>query len=104
MLPLTEATHARIRALFPPEQQSHVIHRLEEQCGNNLPMRANATPESAERIRHAVLKLSEGNLDKFENSLAIANRDWRDALVWAGFGNNLEAHKQWFPDPRKPTS
>lgn len=102
MVPLTEATLARIRALFPPGQQAHVARVLEEQCADNLAFQQHTTPERAERIRHAVLKLSEGNLDKFTRSVAIANRDWRDALVWAGFGNNLEAHKQWFPEPHKP--
>ena len=99
MLALTEDTLARIRVLFPPEQQQYVASILEEECGNNLPFRENATPETAERIRFAVLKLSEGKLEKFIKSVVIAKRDWRDALVWSGFGNNLEAHKQWFPTP-----
>ena len=102
MVPLSEATLARIRAIFPPEQQAYVIKLIEEQCADNLPFQENTTPQRSERIRHAVLKLSEGNLDKLTDALAIAQRDWRDALVWAGFGNTLEAHNEWFPAPRDP--
>jgi hypothetical protein len=49
-----------------------------------------------ERIRFAVLKLateSEAGLDAAVN---LANTDWRDLLMSAGFGKDLDAHEKWY--------
>jgi hypothetical protein len=35
-----------------------------------------------ERVHLAVLKLSEGNLEKLQSFLAIAKEDYRDILAW----------------------
>ena len=40
-----------------------------------------------ERIFLAIIKLSEGNLVKFQKAFDLAKEDWRDVLVAAGFGN-----------------
>jgi len=48
-----------------------------------------------ERVRFAALKLSEGNTDKLLRAAQLAQRDWRELLVPAGFANDAEAHKSW---------
>ena len=58
---------------------------------------ANAEKQSLERIQAAVLLLTRGDIDRLEESVRIAERDWRDALVWSGMGNadwshQLESH------------
>ena len=94
MTPLTARTQRLVRMIFP-QSSSEVETLLAKECGQNLPFCENSTPESLERIRFAVLKLSNGDLTKFEEAFNFAKRDWRDVLVWAGFGNDLDAHKKW---------
>jgi len=50
-----------------------------------------------ERIRFAVLKLSEGNIEKLVQGIELAQTDWRDLLMMAGFGEDVEAHDKWKP-------
>jgi len=83
--------------MFPSTHQAAVAELLESQCGNNLPFLANETPESLERVRFAGLKLSDGHFAKLRDAVKLANRDWRDLLVAAGFANSLDAHKRWTP-------
>lgn len=97
MLRLSEPTTARVRALFSPEDLGRAIRLLEEDCGANLPFCESATPESAERIRFAALKLSRGDLGELRSIVEHARIDWRDVLVWAGFGDDVEAHRRWWP-------
>jgi hypothetical protein len=97
MLRLSDATTARLRALFSPAEQAAAIRLLEEDCGASLPFCEAATSESAERIRFAVLKLSRGDLGELRSSVEHARIDWRDVLVWAGFGDDVEAHRRWWP-------
>jgi len=97
MLRLSDPTTARLRALFVADEQEAAIRLLEEECGVNLPFCESATPESAERIRFAALKLSRGDLDELRSMVDHAKIDWRDVLVWAGFGNDVAAHHRWWP-------
>jgi hypothetical protein len=50
---------------------------------------------AGERIRLAVLKLSNGNLEELRRAITEARQDWRDVLVWAGFGDSGTAHRRW---------
>jgi len=34
----------------------------------------------------------------FCDAVHLAKADWRDLLVSAGFANDINVHKQWFPD------
>jgi hypothetical protein len=43
-------------------------------------------PDGRERVLAAILVLTRGDSDRLEESIRIAERDWRDALVWAGLG------------------
>ena len=97
MPPLTVETDRRIVLLFPPEQWEIVRSLLVEECGNNLPFCENSTDLAMDRCRFAVLKLSNGNLDKLRSALLLAKQDWRDLLVAAGFAERLEAHRSWLP-------
>ena len=70
-------------------------------CGANLPLWRETDPRGLERIRFAALKLSDGDLGELRRAVEIANVDWRDVLVAAGFGHDPRAHELWFPAPRK---
>jgi hypothetical protein len=56
---------------------------------------------SLERIRFAALKLSAGNLEALRSAVGLANRDWRDLLMAAGFGRDVDAHRSWHPGEPK---
>jgi hypothetical protein len=93
---LTPKTVQLVERLFPPEHREEVCELLARECGDNLPLTGPPTPGAGhERIRFAVLKLSEGNLTKLHEIVNHAKIDWRDVLVWAGFGNSLTAHEEW---------
>jgi hypothetical protein len=47
----------------------------------------------------ASLKISAGDVNKFMEAAGLARRNWRDMLMWAEFGNDLEAHLTWVPKP-----
>ena len=97
---LSPETERRIRLLFPPNERDVVRNALFEQCGNNLPFLDKLDDVQLERFRFAVLKLSEGRLDKLAQAIALAKTDWRDLLVAADFADDPHAHLQWFPEGR----
>jgi hypothetical protein len=90
-------TERRIALLFPPDQRELVRAILSEECGNNLPFLNDLDEVKLERFQFAALKLSAGHLDKFDHAIALAKRDWRDLLMAAGFGEDVNAHASWLP-------
>ncbi|WP_415878139.1 hypothetical protein [Methylomonas sp. TEB] len=95
---LSAETKRRIDALFAPSQRDDVARLLQDECGNNLPMLENFDEVQLERFRFAALKLSTGSLPKLHDAVHLAKVDWRDLLVAAEFENDINAHKQWFPN------
>ena len=69
-----------VRREFPDEEADAVIARL-----GTLDL-ASAQKQSLERIQAAVVLLTHGEMERLEESVRIAERDWRDALVWSGLG------------------
>lgn len=97
MVDLSHATWERVRVLFPPAQHDEVAAILQNECGNNLPFLGKETAEGLERCRFAALKLSRGRMDGLREAVRLANTDWRDLLVAAGFADSVDAHKNWKP-------
>ena len=95
MTDLTPLVQNHILRLFPLEEQDEVTHLLQEDCGAALSHTDNASPECFERVQCAALKLSEGRVDKLYDAIALAQTDWRDLLVSAGFAEDPLAHKDW---------
>jgi len=100
MPPLSPETLARVEVLFAPEQREAARAMLENECANNLPFCERSDMFALERIRFAALKLSAGSLAGLEREIEQAKRDWRDTLMAAGFGLEVNAHHRWFPEPR----
>ena len=71
---------------------------LRTDCADNLPFCEELTAASLERIRYAVLKISGGSVSKLVDAVLLAQEDWRDALVAAGFGDDSSAHETWWPN------
>lgn len=92
---LSRDTWRLIQAAFPLEQQEEVARLLVEECGNNLPFLEEIDAKGLERYRFAALKLSQGDIDKLLEAVVLAQIDWRDLLVAAGFGYSVDAHAIW---------
>ena len=69
MIELTDATRQRVRRVFDEAQWEQVEKLLREQCGTNLLFVQNSLVDLAERIRFAVLKLSQGDLTKLQRAI-----------------------------------
>lgn len=92
---LSDRTWKMVRKMFSARQQEEVRQLLEVDCGNNLPFCENLDEVGLERVRFAVLKLSNGRLDALRRAIQEAQRDWRDTLMAAGFGFDVTEHNRW---------
>ena len=101
MVPLSPATVLHIEKLFRPEDRDAAESLLRDECAENLPLCEGTDPIKSERIRFAVLKLSQGKLDGLLKWIEAAQVDWRDVLMAAGFAHSVDVHEDW--DPRSPS-
>jgi hypothetical protein len=95
--PLSPETEYRIATLFPAEQRVAVRNLLLLECGNNLMPHTPLDSAAMDRFRFAALKLSGGDWKKLQAAVQLAQQDWRDLLMAAGFGHDPEAHRTWQP-------
>lgn len=98
---LSRDAEERVASMFDRAEREEVRQMLIEQCGNNLPFCEHLDSEALDRCRFAVLKLSDGDLEKLRKAIALARQDWRDLLVAAGFANDTTGHNRWFPDKKR---
>jgi hypothetical protein len=96
--PLTDRTLRVIESLFSRDHHEAVRNVLEQDCGTNLPFCERQDALGLERVRFAVLKLSDGDLEQLRITVEQAKVDWRDVLVGADFGYSLDAHDRWAQD------
>lgn len=82
-----------IESLFTPNERKTITNMMIDEC--NAEKIYNSSEAEVERIQLAVLKLSDGDADKFLAAVELAQIDWRDVLGAAGFGEDLEAHSKW---------
>ena len=95
MIKLSDRTQQLIDAIFPDEVKEKAIHHIQYECAQNLPFMDEATPEDLERIRFAVIKISDRNIDELVRAISLASVDWRDVLVEADFANDIAVHEKW---------
>ena len=95
---LSPRTRQLVEVIFSQKDVAEATHWLEEECGNNLPSCAKQDEFGMERIRFAALKISKGNMLKLLNAIDEARMDWRDLLMAANFGFDVNAHENWVRD------
>ncbi len=100
MIPLSPRTTAHIERIFTPEEVPEATRLLSDECGDNLLFCDLGTPVTAERIRFAVLKLSEGSMSELKTWIQQSKIEWRDVLMAAGFATEVTAHLDWNPKHR----
>lgn len=94
---LSQRTETLLARVFTDEDARAVARTLlTEKCGEEIPGCKNARAEDLERIRFAVLKLSGGDFHKLNDAVELANLDWRDLFMAAGFGHEVQAHERWY--------
>ena len=76
---------------FPPDQRAEV-HDLLASLG------ANAKP----RLQLAILKLAHGDLARVASHLKMAQRDWRDVLMWAEYPADAKLSWSMPPEAHHP--
>jgi len=103
MTALSRPTRERVRALFSTRDAREAERLLAEGCAQNLPSMQDATPVGLERLRFAAIRLSSGHLGRLREVIQLAQTDWRDLLMCAGFGDDAQAHERWKPRPLDET-
>ena len=84
--PLEPRVEAVLNALFPESARSNAVIALKTDCGPaTIP--GLTLHDGCERVRLAALKLSNGDLDNLHDAIAVAQTDYRDLLMAAGFGS-----------------
>lgn len=96
-VPLSQETRRRLEALFAASDREAADRLLANECADNLPLWVATDAQGLERIRFAVLRLSGGSLAELERAVRMAQVDWRDVLVAAGFAHDPRAHETWSP-------
>ena len=94
---LTEAVRDKIAMVFDTNSQPEACDLIQKHCGFSLPCMQTIDPDDYDRIRFAVIKLSEGDLGVLREQIGEAHIDWRDVLNAAGFAGDVEAHLRWNP-------
>ncbi|MCB1607359.1 MAG: hypothetical protein KDI71_10330 [Xanthomonadales bacterium] len=98
MTPLTDAVAQMLATIFPIEARDAARQLIAERCWSSLPLASpECEPASFDRIRFAVIKLSAGDLERLRRVIDRAHADWRDILLAADFGEDINAHLSWNP-------
>lgn len=88
----------RTRQVVQEMQHEEVGQFLVAECGTNLPICDDIDEVGLERVRFAVLKLSNGDLDALLQAIQGAQTDWRNTFMVAGFGHDVTEHGRWAND------
>lgn len=90
-------TNELIQKTCPASHRQAVGDLLSEQCSVSLP--GVGIPSEwiglIDRVQLATIRGSSWDIEKLKSNVSLANSDWRDVLMAAGFGENLAAHKLW---------
>ncbi len=95
MIELSTTTRQLVSHLFPSPVGDQVTQLLEHECAENLPLTSSPDAVGLERIRFAVIRASDGDIDRLLKLISLAQQDWRDVLVVAEFANSVDEHRLW---------
>jgi hypothetical protein len=86
-----------IEAACPAPGKEIVREFLSNHCAASLPGVGDSAEwmELVDRVQLAALRGSGWDMARIRANVALANVDWRDLLVAAGFGQSLSAHIAW---------
>ncbi len=91
---LDRGTEQRLERMFASADRATARKLLEEDCAEDVP---GVGAGALDRIRIAAIKLSGGTIPGLLDAIVLAQTDYRDVLVAAGFEHDLEEHLRWWP-------
>ncbi|HEX3601487.1 MAG TPA: hypothetical protein VHU84_15155 [Lacipirellulaceae bacterium] len=86
MVALTDGTLVRLNRLFREADRAEAINLLLKDCTAESMHFSCYNEHELERFHFAALKLSDGKLDALVDAITLAQIDYRDLLMAAGFG------------------
>ena len=95
MIELTYKTVQLIDKLFEEVDRQEASKLLKFECADNIAFNNDNNPIGMERIRFAAIKLSKGNLAKLYYAVDLAQKDWRDLLLFSDCAHDLNSHEIW---------
>jgi hypothetical protein len=96
MIALSQAARGHLAALFA-EKDTAQAQQLLEECTDNPRLLRDVMRQGADRILFAMIRLSDGDLGRLQDAIALFQRDWRDLLMASDFGHSIHAHETWRP-------
>jgi hypothetical protein len=94
-LPLSPRTRELVARWFRPEDR---------EAAEGLLLSLPAFPVPAEyqneRLCFAAIKLGDGSLETLRQAVELGRTDYRDLLMAADFGHDIQAHETWSADQR----
>jgi hypothetical protein len=97
--PIEDSTSLRIDAMFQEDDRHLVREMIVESINWRMPGWRHSTLLDIERIRFAVLKLADGDVNKLGEVIELAKLDFRDVLLAANFPTP-HSHQKWMPKPK----
>jgi hypothetical protein len=94
-------TKQLISILYEPRKAGKICSILELECGAESLGCVGWSPQQVERIMFAVLRLATERDGGLDTAIKLAKTDWRDLLMSAGFGEDLNAHEKWYKSVTK---
>jgi len=91
---LSEAAEQRLQLAFSPEERREARRMLVYECGAGIED-WGSDPSAYDRLRFAAMKASQGRIEGLRWAIAMAQKDWRDLLIHAGFAEDARAHERW---------
>ena len=88
-----EILRQKVVEQFPEEDPGKILAELNEYESTSATGRL--------RVRLAILKLSQGNVDKLREYVAVARTDYRDVLFWAETPEQAKAVKVMVPQQQE---
>jgi hypothetical protein len=103
VIALSGRARACIAALFRPEDVAQAERRLES-CTDDRRLIADVEGQGSDRIQLALIRFSDGSLERLELALDLFRRDWRDLLMASDFADDVRAHETWRPRRLDPAT
>lgn len=97
-IPLSERTRRLIAKLFSESDGFIISQCLYRSVSDNIPDCDDSSPEDMERIRFAILKLTKQSPLNLAVGIYLAQTDWRDLFMSAGFGEDVNRHMKWYDE------
>jgi hypothetical protein len=97
-IPLSDRTRTLISRLFSGIDGTIISDLLYRAVSANIPFCDDSTPEDMERIRFAILKMTLNSPLNLAVGIHMAQSDWRDLLMAAGFGDDTSQHMVWYAE------